>query len=54
MQPYTRIEDNTGLNGIRLICSDDSEVVTAEGRMGSWSEEIRRDFLSFVFSKLPL
>ena len=41
MHPYTRMEDNTALNAIRLICSDDSEVGTAEGRLGAWTAEVR-------------
>ena len=41
MHPYTRMEDNTALNAIRLICSDDSEVGTAEGRLGTWTAEVR-------------
>ncbi len=41
MHSQTRLEDNTALNAIRLICSDDSEVGSAEGRLGVWTEEVR-------------
>ena len=41
MQHYRSMEDNSALNGIRLICSDDSQIKSSEGRKGDWTDELR-------------
>merc|ERR1712218_598792 len=34
-------KDDTSLNGIRLICSDGAELVSAEGSKGEWNKPTR-------------
>ncbi len=45
MHTHTMTSDNTALNAIRLICTDDSEVGSAEGRRGEWTAEIRLEWI---------
>ena len=41
MQHYRSMEDNSALNGVRLICTDDTQIKSSEGRKGDWTDELR-------------